>query len=340
MNDLKQTKELQNLLNCYNKREDLKTTFPEVEFGNYQALINWASDVCKNKLPSYSYEVLKNYTEWYVDNEKEISIHDRIEDVPQLKILLDIYHRRIDLMSTIHETDFQDLINWAAKVSNKRWEDKDYQLLKEYSWWYLQHEKPNTELKITSLVNNIYKITQFQTQISARDKKDNFPKNDYLAVLFLLTVENSLRSIVEVGVFEDSKTTITLANAASKINGHLWSINIGGHMTVEDKLKNLGLENYSTLVHGDLKQIILSWNKTIDHLFIHTNFQFEYENSYNELVLFEKFLKKGGYMTLHDNTSYDKILEGIKEFLHGSNSKFHFYNLVGYNELALLRKIS
>ncbi len=61
---------LKKLLEVFEKRNDLKASFPEVECGNLQALINWAAGVSNKRWPDEDYELLKEYTTWYTEHEK------------------------------------------------------------------------------------------------------------------------------------------------------------------------------------------------------------------------------------------------------------------------------
>lgn len=328
--------EIKNLLEIYNSRKDLKKVFPEVEFNNFQALINWAAEICKQSFSDEVFENLKKYSEWYQEHEKENSIKDRVKNIPQLETLFEIYHRRNDLMSVIHENDFQSLINWASGIVAKRWEDKEFSKLEKFNTWYLSHEKHEDDF-FNPLINvtDILAKTQLPIKHTLQYITKKSDISDHLTTLYFLTVENSLRRTLELGVRE-GKSTIALAEGVSKIGGHLWSMDILECNLAKTRIVEYGLEDYWTFLQGDDKILAGSWKQKIDHLFIDTSHTFD--NTLKELILFEKFLVPGGYITLHDTKSLE-ILKAISEFLEQSESIFRFYNYFNCNGFGILKKI-
>ncbi|MDH3618649.1 MAG: class I SAM-dependent methyltransferase [Nitrosopumilus sp.] len=328
--------EIKNLLEIYNSREDLRKVFPEVEFNNFQALINWAAKICKQSFSDEVFEKLKKYSKWYQEHEKENFINDRIKNIPQLEILFEIYHRRDDLMSVIHENNFQDLINWAAGVVTKRWEDKEFTNLEKFSTWYLTHERhENNSFNPLTDLTNILSKTQLPIKYTLQHITKGSDISDHLTTLYFLTVENNLKRTLELGVRE-GESTIALAEGVSKIGGHLWSMDILECSLAKTRMSEYGLNEHWTFLQGDDKMLAGSWNQKVDHIFIDTSHTFD--DTLKELTLFEEFVIPGGYITMHDTQSSD-VLKAIDVFLEKSESIFRFYNYFNCNGFGILKKI-
>ncbi len=328
---------LKKLLEVFEKRIDLKRSFPEVEFGNYQALINWAADVCNKKWEDISYQSLKKFLNWYTKNQNPVSISERIKNIKQLEVLLEIYHKRNDLMSEIHEADFASLINWAASVSSGRWKDEDFQKLRKFKEWYLEHEFDERNSEIDLSISDIIHLSDNSNTNVLEIFKKKTDIHEHLVTLYLLVIEHSLKNTLELGV-RNGESTIVLAEAASKINGHLWSVDLSDCITAKKNIKKNNLNNSWTFIKGNSIEIGKSWEEKLDHVFIDTSHIFE--DTLMELTMFEKNLRKNGFFTLHDSISYPDVLNAIKEFLKNSKHSYRFYNYYNCNGLAILRKLN
>ena len=261
------------------------------------------------------------------------------ENQDELKKLSDCYEKRQDLKSTFPEVEFgnfQALINWASAVCNKRWSDIDYDSLKEYTEWYTKNEKVVNNSIAEKLAQEIIAITNSSpyTTIHSRKKTDI---SDHVMTLHIITLENDLKRVLELGV-RDGESTVALAEAVSKIGGHLWSMDISSCNTAKKQISEYGLSEYWTFIQGDDKQLASSWNQEVDHIFVDTSHI--YEDMLNELILYEKFVRLGGYITFHDTVSYPDVLRAVKDFLTRTKSKFRFYNYNNCNGFGILRKIS
>lgn len=328
MNDLEQTKELQNLLNCYNKREDLKTTFPEVEFGNYQALINWASHVCTKKWIDRDYELLKNYTNWYVEHKKEISILERIKNIPQLEILMDIYHKRNDLNSIIPESNFQVLINWAASVSNKRWEDNDYRLLEKYKEWYAKNERiiplPNRDSIITNFHKLIYgnkdagHIWQFTNWLGVKTTKCPLD----MWVFQEIIVETKPDLIIESGSFVGGSALFMAEICDSIKKGNIVSIDINkANFPKHNRIKFLTGSSLDPEIIEQVKKEIRNKEQKV---MVNLDSDHTKNHVLQEMKIYGELVSKGCYMIVEDTNINghpvlsdfgDGPMEAVNEFL-------------------------
>jgi len=155
----------------------------------------------------------------------------------------------------------------------------------------------------------------------------------HLLRLYDLTVKlPSEKVVVELGVREGSSTTALLA-AVNDTGGRLYSVDLlppSGGASVY-----LGTELNWTFFLGDDMEIVKTWNKSINHLFIDTSHTFEHTLS--ELREWGKWVKPEGIMTLHD-ASNSEVMQAINKFIEEANEK---YNLTIFPEsygLALLRR--
>jgi len=295
---------LKKLLEVFEKRIDLKRTFPEVESGNYQALINWAEDVSKKKWMDIDYESLKNYINWYVEHKKEISIVDRIKNIPQLEILIEIYHKRDELNSIIPESNLQVLINWAAAVSNKRWEDKDYKLLEQYKEWYAKNERtvpiPNRDSIITNFHKLFYgnkdtgHIWQFTKWLGIKTTK--CPLDMWVFQEIIVDTKPDL--IIESGSFGGGSALFMAEICDSIKKGNIISIDINkADFPKHDRIKFLTGSSVDPKIIDQVKKEIGNKGKNVmvvldsDHTKNHV---------LQEMKIYGELVSKGCYMIVED----------------------------------------
>ena len=257
----------------------------------------------------------------------------------ELERLIQIYCRRTDLQDTypeVEDGDYQALINWAAGVSAKRWQDGDYDLLHEFKNWYISHEKAVERPKNEQLVLEAMKKGNVKMKYTLENVVKESDISDHLTTLFLLTAEFNLKRILELGV-RDGLSTIALTEAASQIDGHVWSIDIDSCDLAKKKIAQINLNKYWTFIQGNDIEIGNSWKQELDHIFIDTSHV--YQHTLDEINTYEKFLVKNGFITFHDTRSFPGVLRAIKEFLDRNPQKYNFYNYFNNNGFALLRKI-
>jgi len=252
-----------------------------------------------------------------------------------LAVLLKKYNERLDLQQTlpeVREGKYQSLINWACGVVRREWEDGDYSTLVLFKDWYLDYEAPVEDS--LNFVNEIIKSSENQGKIIF----NNTIKNDiseHLPTLFFLTVEFNLMHTLELGV-RDGFSTMALTEAASQINGHVWSVDMDDCYIAKQKIRSHNLDSYWTFIQGESKNIAKNWKEKVDHIFIDTAHY--YKQTLGELNAYEKFLNPNGFLTFHDSISFPGVLKAVKDFLKNSKHKYSFYNFQNNNGFTILRQ--
>src|SRR6185312_14442247 len=116
----------------------------------------------------------------------------------ELERLIQIYRKRIDLQDTypeVEDGDYQALINWAAGVSSKRWEDGDYDLLYEFENWYTYHEAAVNRPKNERLISEIIEKSNVKMKYTLKNVVNESDISEHLTTLFFLTVEFNLKRV-------------------------------------------------------------------------------------------------------------------------------------------------
>ncbi len=250
-------------------------------------------------------------------------------------VLLKKFNERIDLQQVLPEVQegrYQSLINWACGVVRRDFEDKDYPTLSLFKDWYIYYEAPVEDP--LNFVNEIIQSTKSQGKITFNNTIKN-DISDHLPTLFFLTVEFNLKKTLELGV-RDGFSTLALTEAASQINGHVWSVDLDDCNIAKQKIKAQNLDSYWTFIQGESISVAENWNQEVDHIFIDTAHL--YKQTLGELHVYEKFLSPNGFLTFYDTISFPGVLKAIRDFLKNSKHKYCFYNFQNNNGFAVLRK--
>jgi len=161
---------------------------------------------------------------------------------------------------------------------------------------------------------------------------------DHLLRLYDLTVKLSREKVVvELGVRWGDSTTALLA-AVNDSGGHLYSVDLlppSGGATAY-----LQTEPNWTFILGDDLNVVETWDKAIDHLFIDTAHTFEHTLS--ELTKWGKWVKVEGIITLHDLCNADgtdsEVMSAIKKFMEENPQKYAFTAFPNSYGFGLLRR--
>jgi len=256
-----------------------------------------------------------------------------------LKVLLDSFKRRKDLQDTfpeVNEGQYQALINWAAGVSEKHWIDKDSELLGKFKDWYKKNQAVVIRPKNEKIVKSILSKTVQPMDKTLSGVLEENDIGEHLTTLYFLTIEFNLKRTLELGV-RDGISTVVLTEAASHLDGHVYSIDWDDCKTAQQKIQSLNLNKYWTFIQGDDIEISRTWNKEVDHIFIDTSHTFQH--TLDEIYNYEKFLAPNGFITFHDTRSFPGVLKAISEFIKNTKNKFRFYNYFNNNGFAILRKM-
>jgi predicted O-methyltransferase YrrM len=154
----------------------------------------------------------------------------------------------------------------------------------------------------------------------------------HLATLHMLTCELNLKAIVELGT-RDGESTIALLQAAKKIGGHVYSVDINPCLEAKKVVKECGLTEYWEFIQGD--DLNIQWEKPIDHLFIDTSHTFEH--TLEELKKFEPYVRKGGIIIMHDIVAYPEMMRAINNYI-GNRTDLCIYKYFNNNGLAVIFK--
>lgn len=247
-----------------------------------------------------------------------------------LERLLQVYHDRHDLRKLFPnaastESDLIALVEMVAgflEYSDKRQLRNDPQLaaLKPYLETYK-------------------KLIGFPPEIAAPDMKCTLMRHqlptaihDHLPTLFMLTKELHLARVLELGV-EFGNSTVALLEAVSKIDGHVWSIDLNPCLETKALVQECGLEKYWTFVQDN--DLEISWNRPIDHLFIDT-FHIS-KQTFAELNKFEPFVTEGGIISLHDSYSFPGVSRSVKKYFAGRDD-IALYEYRNDHGLLVIRK--
>jgi len=153
---------------------------------------------------------------------------DMSSDSEPLALLRDIYARRQDLKEAYPEAqngDLQALINWACGVLSNTIEDSEALTLRRYESWYLKHQKPLIRPVPVNLMQSAFKYTDKAMNFTFEHMLKDTDICEHLAMLYMISVEFNLKNALELGV-GTGESTVALLEAAAKIGGHVWSIDV------------------------------------------------------------------------------------------------------------------
>ncbi len=300
-----------------------------------------------------------------------VNTHLNPEKPEPVRVLLDVYERRPDLQEAFPEVknrNLQRLINWAAAVVSQGGFETDYSTLLAHRSWYLANankvrathifadillhvNKPlvhalkglfdanANENKIRESQDIFEDILLHVNQPLVHSLKGVFDETDiseHLTTLSMLSVEFELRNILELGV-RTGESTVALTEAASAIEGHVFSVDLYDCVEAKRRIRDFGLEKRWTFIQGNDLEVAAEWTTPIDHLFIDTTHL--YSHTLLELEAFESHVRKGGFISLHDSVSSTGVIEAVKEFVRRHAGRFRFYHYVNSNGLTVLRNV-
>jgi len=156
--------------------------------------------------------------------------------------------------------------------------------------------------------------------------------HEHLVTLKMLTMRLNLKNILEIGT-RTGESTLVLAKCAKELNGKLTSIDIDPCLTAKKRIKEKQLESNWEFIQND--SLNVTWNESIDHLFIdgtHT-----YEQVTSELEKFEPYVNDGGIITLHDIVHDLSVMDSVEDYIKDKSS-LTFYKMLNNNGLGIVCK--
>lgn len=160
--------------------------------------------------------------------------------------------------------------------------------------------------------------------------------------LFDLTVKLPREKVVvELGVRSGNSTTSLLA-AVNDSGGHVYSIDL---LPPREPVATYAVaEPNWTFIMGNDMDIVRTWDKPIDHLFIDTTHMFE--QTLSELRAWGKYVRVGGIITLHDlygegtfGGQLTEVMQAINKYMEENPQRFVFTAFPDSYGLGLLEKV-
>lgn len=166
------------------------------------------------------------------------------------------------------------------------------------------------------------------------------PIHQHLVTLNFIVREFNLKDVLEIGT-EDGHSTIALAFAVKETGGNLHSIDINPCMKAVDRIRERKLDKYWTF-HSSRDSLIVPWNRKIDCLFIDSGHS--YDQMLGELTKYEPFVKKEGFIILHDIIVYrnEDMCKAIDEYFNSfkDSKKYRYYRWFNDCGLGVVKKLS
>ena len=179
---------------------------------------------------------------------------------------------------------------------------------------------------------------------------ENQPMHQHLPTLNFIVKEFNLKDILELGT-QTGFSTVALGYAVKDIGGHLTSVDIVNCPLAREKMEKRKLSKNWTFFEGQ-DDLTLNWNKKIDCLFIDS--KHTYEQLKAELKKYVPFVKKNGFVILHDVIVYSEefydlpystgkinykrqMAKAIDEYFKDKNTRYYrWFNDCG---LGVMRKL-
>jgi len=161
--------------------------------------------------------------------------------------------------------------------------------------------------------------------------------HEHLMTLYFVAKEFKCRNIVEIGTGK-GESTLALAKAASRINGHVHTIDIDDCVKAKALIRQAELDQYVTFIRANSDT--LNWDGKIDLLLIDGNH--ESEAVLSDIYKFAHYnVISGGFMINHDicNPKWGKgIQEALQTYIMNTQNKWSRYEWFNCNGLAVWRR--
>jgi predicted O-methyltransferase YrrM len=257
-----------------------------------------------------------------------------------LKVLLELYEQRADLREVYPEVrngDFRRLIDWASGASTQKWKDLAHSILQPYADWYMQNSTGTVGPTPWATLNQTSgrSANPIPVTLSVMQDDSSNDINQHLVTLSMLVIEFGLKQIVELGT-RNGASTLALLEAASKIGGHVMSIDIEPCDVAKRRVAEAGFAClWEFLQADDLEVETVRIPETIDLLLIDTNHL--YAQTIAELKKYGAHLKTGSWIALHDYVSFPGVARAVDEFVGSLAKKARFYPFLHKNGLSMVR---
>ena len=134
--------------------------------------------------------------------------------------------------------------------------------------------------------------------------------NEHLMNLYNIPVQIGAKTIVEIGAGE---STLALTAAANKTEGQFYSIDLKAasvNRSTPGASESLKSEHRYHLIEGDDMEIVKTWDKEIDFLFIDSSHTYQHTKA--EIKAWFPFVKRDSVIMMHDTNHSDPVLVGCR----------------------------
>jgi predicted O-methyltransferase YrrM len=174
--------------------------------------------------------------------------------------------------------------------------------------------------------------------------------SNHVPTLYMLTVENNYKNVVELGVGEGylGQSTFAFLCAVERTNGHVFSMDIGPCDFTVQEVKRIGLDERWTFLLGDDRGDnfvdVLHDNEPVEYvaepidlLFIDTSHT--YAQTMAELKKYEPRVKTGGMIILHDINSFPPVAIAVDEYF-ADREDITVYEWYNDDGLVVIKKLT
>ena len=161
--------------------------------------------------------------------------------------------------------------------------------------------------------------------------------SDHLSFLYFIVKEKNLENVLELGT-QNGSSTKALLQAVSEINGSMTSVDINDVPLVKDWVIEKGFEKHWEFIQCN--DLDLEWSKELDLLFIDSDHT--YQQLKNELIKFVPFVKRDGFIIIHDinhDLYKDELNRAIYDYFIERKGEFEFYKFYHNSGLMVIKKL-
>lgn len=162
--------------------------------------------------------------------------------------------------------------------------------------------------------------------------------NEYVLTLFNQVIQNDAKVVIELGA---GQSTFAFTAGVNVTKGKFYSIDMGGKEATLRFCPNwegiLDKEGRLEFIQGDDMEIVKTWDKEADILFIDTSHTYEHTKA--ELEAWPKFVKVGGQLIMHDTAHKEGVGVGCRkaldEFLEKHKGEYSIIHLLDTKHIGL-----
>jgi predicted O-methyltransferase YrrM len=259
-----------------------------------------------------------------------------------LTALSAVYEHRPDLQEVFPEVQAGDdarLIDWAAHVTAGHWEDEaEASLAPHASWYAANFTGAPVPAQTVGWEAAAAACARAANPLAATMRAMRLPPGDiaeHLVTLSLLVTEFRLRTIVELGV-RTGVSTLALLEAASRIDGRVFSVDVEPCGGASAEVKAAGLDARWTFVRAsDLDLDDTAIPQPIDLLFIDTTHLYAHTDA--EFKKYLPLLSDTAWIAVHDYVSATGVGRAVHELVEDLSGGARFYPFFHQHGLAVIR---